>query len=94
MIGTSMEPATLAARLAHALKGMLLAVWEVLPPYKTIEGRLTTKECAPDGTHYILVEDQIVEVDWLTFEKLMPGEALRAKVTRKNKAISIDRLLP
>ena len=89
-----MEPATLVARLAQALRGILLAAWEVLPPYKKIEGRLSTKECAPDGTHYILVEDQIVEVDWLTFGKLMPGEAVRIRMTRKNKAISIDRLLP
>jgi len=94
MIGTSMEPASLAARLAQALKGMLLAAWEILPPYRMIEGRLTTKDRAPDGMHYILVEEQIVEVDWFTFGKLMPGEAVRIRMTRKNKAISIDRLLP
>lgn len=64
-----------------------------LPPYKWVEGRLEAKETRPSG-YFILVGQQIVEVDWLTFEILSEGEALRVRSTRSNKAISIDRLVP
>ena len=64
-----------------------------LPPYKWIEGRLDAKE-ERFGRHYLLIEAEIVEVDWLTFETLTEGEALKIRSTRSNKAISIDRLVP
>ena len=70
------------------------AAWEAAPPYRRIEGRLVAKERGPEGTYNILVEDEVVEVDWLTFDTLMVGEALRIRCTRDNKAIDIDRLLP
>ncbi len=67
---------------------------ETLPPYRKIEGRLDAKETAPDGTCLILVDSQMVEVDWLTYDMLLEGEALRIRTTRSNKAINIDRLVP
>ena len=47
-----------------------------------------------NGRFFILVDAEIVEVDWLTFEMLIEGEALRIRATRDNRALSIDRLLP
>ena len=46
------------------------------------------------SSYFLLVDGEIVEVDWLTFDTLMIGEALRIRSTRDNKAINIDRLLP
>ena len=63
------------------------------PPYRYHEGIIISKEDRQDG-YYILVEEQIIEVDWLTFETLIEGEAIKIRSTRDNKAISIDRLLP
>lgn len=80
--------------IIECTKDFLISFWGILPPYKWVEGRLISKEIANDGKYYILMEDQILEIDWLTFEKLMPGEALRLRVTRSNRVISIDRLLP
>ena len=67
---------------------------DALPPYRRIEGRLVAKEASKDGTHYILVDSRMVEVDRFTFDTLMEGEALRVRATRSFRAISIDRLLP
>ena len=52
------------------------------------------KEAASDGTYYILVNEEMVELDWFTFDTLMEGEALRIRCTRDNRAISIDRVVP
>ena len=52
------------------------------------------KEAIGNGRYFILVDAEIVEVDWLTFETLVEGEALRIRATRDNRAVSIDRLLP
>lgn len=71
----------------------LAAVLDPLPPYKWIEGRIDAKE-QRFGRHYLLVGSEIVEVDWLTFDTLDEGEALKVRSTRSNKAISIDRLVP
>ena len=81
-------------RLWRLLGGTVDAVLAAIPPYRNIEGVLVAKEARKDGTYYLLVDEEIVEVDWLTFETLMEGEALRVRSTRDNKAISIDRLLP
>ena len=67
---------------------------DALPPYRRIEGMLADKGMDTRGNHYILVNDEIIGVDWLTFEVLMIGEALRIRATRANQAINIDRLSP
>lgn len=67
---------------------------ETLPPYKKIEGRLDAKETAPDGTRFLLVDSKVIAVDWLTYDLLLEGEALRIWSTRSLKAINIDRLVP
>ena len=65
-----------------------------IPPYRRIEGALVAKEAVADNRFFILVDSEIVEVDWLTFETLEEGEALRIRATRDNRALNIDRLLP
>lgn len=67
---------------------------DALPPYKRIEGLLSHKDVDSRGNHRILVEGEIVGVDWLTYNTLMIGEPLRIRATRANQAINIDRLLP
>lgn len=89
-----MSPSAIAKRLRQALKSMLGALLAALPPYRRIEGALVAKEAREDGSYFLLVDGEIVEVDWLTFDTLMIGEALRIRSTRDNKAINIDRLLP
>ena len=64
------------------------------PPYRRIEGSLIAKEAMANGRFFLLVDAEIVEVDWLTFEMLIEGEALRIRATRDNRALTIDRLLP
>lgn len=85
---------TVPTRLWRGLRFAVNAVLAAVPPYRHLEGILVAKEAREDGTCYILVDNEIVEVDWLTFDILMEGEALRIRSTRDNKAISIDRLLP
>ena len=92
-------------RLNGRWRGGVRSLWKVLrslsrplvdaaPPYRRIEGRVTAKEADRHGGFFLLVDDsEIVEVDWLTYEILMEGEAVRVRCTRSNKAISIDRLL-
>lgn len=67
---------------------------DALPPYKKIEGRLDAKETVSNGTCLLLVDSQMVEVDSLTYDLLLEGEALRIRATRSYKAINIDRLVP
>lgn len=81
-------------RLWHTLKTVVTAVLDPVPPYRRIEGRLLSKEIDRDGRYLILVDGEIVQVDWLTFDTLMIGEALKIRSTRGNKAVNIDRLLP
>ncbi len=69
-------------------------VLTAVPPYRRIEGSLVAKEAMADGSFFILVDSEIVEVDWLTYEVLDEGESLRIRATRDNRALSIDRLLP
>ena len=89
-----MNSSALMNLLWRALKVPANALLEALPPYRRIEGRLEAKEVGRDGSYMILIGSEIVQVDWLTFETLMVGEALRARCTRSNKAITIDRLVP
>ncbi len=70
------------------------SVVSAAPPYRRIEGSLVAKEAMANGRFCILVAAEIVEVDWLTYETLIEGEALRIRATRDNRALSIDRLLP
>ena len=67
---------------------------DIFPPYKRVEGQLRDKGTASHGEHNLLIEEQIVLVDWLTFETLIVGEPLRILMTRTNRAISIDRVSP
>ena len=80
----------LLRRVGTSAQGVLSTV----PPYRRIEGSLVAKEAVGNGRYFILVDAEIVEVDWLTFETLIEGEALRIRATRDNRALSIDRLLP
>ena len=70
------------------------AILDASPPYRRVEGVMTDKEATEDGRFYILVGNEIVEVDWLTHDTLMVGEALRVRCTRSMRAINIDRLVP
>ena len=73
------------------------AAWsalDVLPPYRKIEGTLAAKEVSRDGRYYILVGEEMVEVDRVTYNTLLEGEALRIRATRAYRAINIDRLVP
>jgi hypothetical protein len=86
------------ARFLHplwrALRRFGASAVDALPPYRKVEGRLAAKERGPEGTYHILVDSEIIEVDWLTFETLIVGEALRVRYTRSQQAINIDRLVP
>ena len=89
-----MEPLFL---LKFFLRGLLTTAasrWDIIPPYRQIEGRLKAKEANVKGVFCLLVEDEILEVDHLTFDELMVGEALRIRSTRARKIITIDRLIP
>ena len=55
---------------------------------------MDSKEVGPDGTLFICVGPEKVEVDAATFEALMVGETLRVRYTRGRRAVNIDRLLP
>ena len=80
----------LLRRMGASAQGVVSAA----PPYRRIEGSLVAKEAMANGRFFILVDAEIVEVDWLTFKMLIEGEALRIRATRDNRALSIDRLLP
>ena len=84
--------------LIQALKSIAYLVkqtlWAIIPPYKKLEGVLIAKESKKEGQYFVLIASEIIEVDWLTYSRLIEGEALRILATRDNKAISIDRLLP
>ena len=81
-------------RFARWLRARAAATIDALPPYKWIQGSLADKGSDAQGNHYILVGNEIVLVDWLTYDTLMLGEPLRIRSTRANRAINIDRLLP
>ena len=89
-----MNSSVVPKRLLRAALSVIRAVLAAVPPYRNIEGLLMDKEAGRDGSYYILVDDEMVEVDWLTFDVLMVGEALRIRATRDNRAINIDRLMP
>lgn len=78
--------------LMYEIKSRFDLVVDVIPPYRWVEGILSGKEISSETRHFILVESEMVEVDWLTYEVLMEGEALRIRCTRSYRAISIDRL--
>lgn len=84
--------------LIQALKSIAYLVtqplWSIMPPYKKLEGILIAKESKNEGQYFVLIASEIIEVDSLTYSRLIEGEALRILATRDNKAISIDRLLP
>ena len=87
----------ISAALASAWHGIVKPVriiWDIMPPYPMIQGVLEAKEISPSGKHIILIKTDIVEVDGFTFDILKVGEALRARCTKSNRAIRIDRLIP
>ena len=94
MSGTEPDSPTLVTTLLRALKAPAGAVWDALPPYRLVQGALKAKEISPNGGHMILIGSEIVEVDEFTFDQLKVGEPLRARCTRSNRAITIDRLVP
>ena len=65
-----------------------------MPPYRTVEGPLETKETDSRGKFYIYVGSAKVEVDKATFDALVVGESLRVRHTRGYRGINIDRLHP
>ena len=89
-----MSPLAIGKWLGRFIRHITAWVLYAVPPYRRFEGNLTSKEARPDGTYFILVADEIIQVDWLTYEMLMVGEALRVRATRDNEAINIDRLMP
>ena len=80
-----------ALRLAVSVGKAFL---DILPPYLRIEGHLVAKERGPEGKYYLLVNEEMIEVDWHAYDRLIIGEPLRVRCTRSNKAINIDRLVP
>ena len=82
------------ARPIQVAASALSSLVDAFPPYHYIEGRLAAKEHRPTGAYYLLVNAEVVEVDWLTYETLVVGEPLRVRATRTHKAVSIDRLVP
>ena len=88
------DPGAYAAALARLFARLGWLWLDALPPYRKIEGRLDAKESSADGRHFLLVDSQMVEVDWFTYETLMEGEALRVRATRSYRAINIDRIVP
>ena len=89
-----MDASKFAYRLARFLRAWGAAMIDALPPYKRVEGLLADKGTDSRGNHHILVNNEIIGVDWLTFETLISGEPLRIRATRANQAINIDRLSP
>ena len=73
---------------------LLISVYKVLPPYKVIQGRLLDKSKSTDGDCHILVEQELIVVDEMTLNTLVIGEALKLRLTRDNRAIEIQRLVP
>jgi len=73
---------------------LILSVWKILPPYKVVRGRLIDKNKSDFGDCHILVEQELVIVDEMTFNTLVIGEALKLRMTRDNRAIEIKRLVP
>ena len=89
-----MKPLVAIFRAVQGVRSALASLVDAFPPYLYIEGRLTAKERGPNGAHYLLVDTEVVEVDWLTYETLVVGEPLRVRATRTHKAVNIDRLVP
>ena len=89
-----MSPLAIGKWLGRFIRYITAWVLYAVPPYRRFEGSLTSKEARPDGTYFILVAGEIIQVDWLTYDMLMVGEALRVRATRDNEAINIDRLMP
>ena len=72
---------------------VIWGLWDTFPPYRVFEGILQSKEEGSDGRSYLIVESHRVEVDQTTFDKLVLGERLRVRSTRRHRAINIDRFL-
>ena len=80
--------------LLRTISIILTTLKDAIPPYRKIEGVLDGNESSKDDNYFLLVGNEIIQVDELTFNELMVGEALRIRSTRSMKAISIDRLTP
>lgn len=91
---SGMDDQKLMTKLATFLRAWGAAMIDALPPYKKFEGLLADKGVDARGHYHILVDNEIIGVDWLTFEMLIVGEPVRVRATRANQAISVDRLLP
>ena len=81
--------------LINYVKQGIFHCFDLLPPYRILEGLLEGKEHVEGSSEYkIHVSSQKIEVDSHTFDILMIGETLKVRHTRSNKAINIDRLIP
>ena len=63
-----------ASFITARVTAMVKSLADAFPPYRRIEGRLVAKEVTPDGRYYILVQEEMVEVDSHTFDTLLEDE--------------------
>ena len=81
-------------RLSQILDSLASSLVDALPPYRIVEGPLSTKESGQNGLHYINVTGSRVRVDEATFKILEVGEIVKVRFTRGGIAINIDRYVP
>lgn len=91
---SGMDGPKFAYKLARFLRAWGASMIDALPPYRRVEGLLADKGTDFNGDCHILVNDEIIGVDWLAYETLIIGEPLRIRATRASQAINIDRLSP
>ena len=91
---SGMNASKLIDRVTRFLRTWAASIIDALPPYKRVEGLLADKGSDSLGNYHILVDNEIIGIDWLTFDMLIIGEPLRIRATRANQAINIDRLSP
>lgn len=63
---------------------------DLLPPYHIYEGELWGKH-VEDGKFYLDLNDDAVEVDRVAYSVLEVGETIKARYTRRLRAINVDR---
>lgn len=88
-----MKPHTFVNQVFVCIGYVIWGLWDTFPPYRVFEGILQSKEEGSDGRSYLIVESHRVEVDQTTFDKLVLGERLRVRSTRRHRTINIDRFL-
>ena len=89
-----MNPLRVLGSVAMTIQRSMASLIDAVPPYHFFEGPLTDKAQDKDGKCWIRCGGNRVEVDPFTYETLEVGERLRLRYTRRNRAVSIDRLVP